>query len=110
MLHSFSISGARRGRTSAVARERRATPRFDSGLASEYLNHFNEIIMMLELLPEMPELLPSILAWRPQTYRDFFAAADSGRNSKVLHSYDTMDPIVRRAFEAVVGGLDKLAM
>ena len=26
-------------------------------LATDYLNHFNEIVMLLEMVPEMPEML-----------------------------------------------------
>jgi hypothetical protein len=33
-----------------------------SGLANDYLNLFNELVMMLEQIPQMPELLQDLLA------------------------------------------------
>ncbi|MGB7246524.1 MAG: hypothetical protein WBC64_07610, partial [Methylovirgula sp.] len=44
-----------------------------SGLANDYLNLFNEIVMMIEQLPAMPELIDDILQWRPVTYQAYFA-------------------------------------
>src|ERR1700686_5113082 len=43
-----------------------------SGLANDYLNLFNEIVMVIEQLPEMPELIDDLLAWRPTTYIEYF--------------------------------------
>src|SRR5262249_29185455 len=36
-----------------------------TGLATDYLNHFNEAIMMLELAPQVPECIDDFCAWRP---------------------------------------------
>ena len=42
-----------------------------SGLANDYLNLFNELVMMLEQIPQMPELLQDLLAWKPVSYTPF---------------------------------------
>ena len=42
-------------------------------LATDYLSHFNEIVMTLEMIPYMPELLEEAQAWRPKGYREHFA-------------------------------------
>ena len=34
-------------------------------LATDYLNHFNEIIMILDMIPMMPECLDDAKAWAP---------------------------------------------
>ena len=39
-----------------------------TGLATDYLNHFNEAIMMLELAMQMPERIDDFCAWRPLSY------------------------------------------
>ena len=44
-----------------------------TGLATDFLNHFNEAIMLLEVLPMAPECKADILAWRPMSYREHFA-------------------------------------
>ena len=40
-----------------------------TGLATDYLNHFNEAIMLLEMLPVAPDCKEDFLAWRPMSYR-----------------------------------------
>jgi hypothetical protein len=41
-------------------------------LATDYLNHFNEIIMLLEMVPVMPECLDDAKAWAPKSYEAHF--------------------------------------
>ena len=40
-----------------------------TGLASDYLNHFNEAIMLLEMLASCPECVDDFRAWKPMSYR-----------------------------------------
>ena len=40
-----------------------------TGLATDYLNHFNEAIMLLEMLSSCPECRADFLGWRPTSYR-----------------------------------------
>src|SRR3546814_18942703 len=41
-------------------------------LATDYLNHFNEIIMLLEMVPSMPECYRDAVEWRPKSYAQPF--------------------------------------
>lgn len=42
-----------------------------SGIANDYLNHFNEVLLLIENLPTLlPEMLDELLEWRPVTYRE----------------------------------------
>ena len=34
-----------------------------TGLATDYLNHFNEAIMLLDMIPDMPECAEDFLTW-----------------------------------------------
>jgi hypothetical protein len=36
-----------------------------SGLATDYLNHFNEAIMLLEMIPDMPDCVEDFLIGGP---------------------------------------------
>ena len=45
-------------------------------LATDYLNHFNEIVMLLELVPDLPDCLEDAKEWRPKSYAEHFR--DSG--------------------------------
>ena len=44
----------------------------DTLLATDYLNHFNEIVMLLELVADMPDCLEDALEWQPKSYEDHF--------------------------------------
>jgi len=73
-----------------------------TGLASDYLNHFNEAIMLLELVPNAPECKEDFLAWRPMSYREHFAASNFKHRDLAIAAYAIADPAFRRQ-------LDKLA-
>lgn len=36
-------------------------------LATDYLNHFNEIVMLLEMIPDMPDILEDAKEWQPKS-------------------------------------------
>jgi len=46
-----------------------------TGLATDYLNHCNEAIMLLEMQPSAPEFRKDFLRWRPVSYREHFAGS-----------------------------------
>jgi hypothetical protein len=81
-----------------------------SGLANDYLNLFNEIVMLIEQLPAMPELIEDILRWRPVTYQDYFALSVLPGRTSALDAYATLDGNFRRDFEIVVADLDRRAV
>lgn len=43
-----------------------------TGLATDYLNHFNEVVMLLEMLPAMPDCAADVLEWEPADYESHF--------------------------------------
>jgi hypothetical protein len=50
-------------------------------LATDYLNHFHELVMMLEAVPaDGHEFAQDMLAWRPLTYEEHFS--ESGFHDK----------------------------
>jgi hypothetical protein len=81
-----------------------------SGLANDYLNLFNEIVMLIEQLPTMPELIEDILQWRPVTYQDYFAKSVLPGRTSALEAYAALDGNFRRDFEDVVSDLDRRAV
>jgi hypothetical protein len=66
-----------------------------TGLATDYLNHFNQAIMMLELLPQMPDCLEDLLGWQPRSYPEHFAASNFSDRELAIAAYDIAEPIVR---------------
>lgn len=81
-----------------------------SGLANDYLNLFNEIVMLIEQLPVMPELIDDILRWRPVSYQSYFSKSVLPGRASALEAYAALDAGFRRDFEAVVADLDRRAV
>lgn len=78
----------------------------DTLLATDYLNHFNEIIMLLGLVADMPECLEDALAWSPKPYEDHFS--DSGFQDKALAilAYENAPRRYREPFDQLVTQMD----
>lgn len=81
-----------------------------SGLANDYLNLFNELVMILEQLPQMPELIEDLLLWRPVSYRDYFLKSRLAGSRSALEAYDRVNPSFKRRFETMVQELDVVAV
>ena len=74
-----------------------------TGLATDYLNHFNEAIMLLEMAGDCPECMDDFLAWRPMSYREHFAASRLTDRQAAIAAYDGADADVRRCLETLAG-------
>lgn len=81
-----------------------------SGLANDYLNLFNEIVMLIEQLPMMPELIDDILAWHPVSYNQYFTQSHLPERQIALANYAALDASFRAKFEAIVAELDSKAV
>ena len=58
-----------------------------TGLATDYLNHFNEAIMLLEMIPDMPECAEDFLTWTPLSYAEHFWASNfKARDLAIVHT------------------------
>jgi len=68
-------------------------------LATDYLNHFNEAIMLLELFVSDPSCRDDLLAWHPKTYREHFATSRFKDRQVALAAYDAADPVARKDLE-----------
>ncbi|MCC2096566.1 MAG: hypothetical protein KDJ29_06720 [Hyphomicrobiales bacterium] len=80
-----------------------------SGIANDYLNLFNEIVMLIEQLPTMPELIDDIKAWKPTSYEDYFIHSPLPGRESAIEAYQRLDMAFRREFEQVVAELDQQA-
>ena len=81
-----------------------------TGLANDYLNVYNEILLLLEFLPSMPEMTDDALAWRPRGYCEYFEQSSIPGARDALHAYDKLDPGVRAHFEAILARLTEIAL
>lgn len=82
-----------------------------SGIANDYLNHFNEILLLIENLPALlPEMIDELLAWRPVSYRQYFTNSPLPGSAATLEIYDSLDEEFRTDFETMVMMLDKIIL
>ena len=111
MSHSNPESVSQDAENAAGATEARAKALVNptSGLANDYLNIFNELVMLVEQLPDIPEFAEDIFAWRPRSYQDYFAASILPGSASALEAYDRLDLRFRKEFEALVHDLDRIA-
>ena len=72
-----------------------------TGLATDYLNHFNEAIMLLEMIPDMPECAEDFLAWCPLSYCEHFMASNFKARDLAISAYESADPDIRAEFEQI---------
>src|SRR5215468_3375118 len=70
-----------------------------TGLATDYLNHFNEAIMLLEMIPDMPECSEDFLQWSPLSYAEHFTASNFKARDLAISAYESADPDVRAEFD-----------
>jgi hypothetical protein len=70
-----------------------------TGLATDYLNHFNEAIMLLEMIPDMPECAEDFLQWQPLSYAEHFTASNFKARDLAISAYDSADPDIRAEFD-----------
>jgi hypothetical protein len=70
-----------------------------TGLATDYLNHFNEAIMLLEMIPDVPECATDFLEWRPLSYAEHFIASSFSARDLAIAAYEEADPEIRAEFD-----------
>jgi hypothetical protein len=80
-----------------------------SGLANDYLNIYNEVVMLIEALPTMPEAIEDIQAWRPVTYQEYFSKSILPGSQNALDAYARLDSAFKKEFDDVLAELDRCA-
>jgi hypothetical protein len=72
-----------------------------TGLATDYLNHFNEAIMLLEMMESCPECGDDFRTWRPMSYREHFAQPHYKHRAVAIAAYDEADPTARQYLDTL---------
>jgi hypothetical protein len=79
-----------------------------TGLATDYLNHFNEAIMLLEMIPDMPECAEDFLGWNPLSYREHFTASNLKARDLAVAAYDSADASIRAEFDNITSAMTSI--
>jgi hypothetical protein len=93
-----------------AARLARANINPVTGLATDYLNHFNEAIMLLEMLSAMPDCIDDIQAWRPMTYPEHFAASHFKDRDLAIAAYQTTNPAARSRLDELAQTMNAILL
>ncbi|MEH6403138.1 MAG: hypothetical protein V7750_07185 [Sneathiella sp.] len=76
-------------------------------LATDYLNHFNEALMLAELVIDMPDMLEDFTNWSPRHYKDHFRASGIADKELAIKAYDVSPQEYRAPFDGTVAKLNK---
>lgn len=73
-----------------------------TGLATDYLNHFNEVMMLMEMLPDMPDCAEDVLDWAPADYAEHFTNSTFKDKDLAVLAYQAAPRHVRAHLVTVV--------
>ena len=76
-------------------------------LATDYLNHYNEVIMLFEMLPDMPDCLEDVEEWQPRSYVEHFQNSGFQGKALAIAAYRHTPASLRAHFESICAELDK---
>ena len=79
-----------------------------TGLATDYLNHFNEAIMLLELIPDMPDCYELFLEWQPLSYAEHFIKSNFKGRDLAIAAYEAARPAIRSDFDTLVAKMTQI--
>jgi hypothetical protein len=102
LLHAGLDESAR----AAMLRAANINPR--TGLATDYLNHFNEAVMLLEMIPDIPECAEDFLAWTPLSYADHFCASNFKDRDLAIEAYESAEARVRTEFDQLTSSMTSI--
>ncbi len=81
-----------------------------SGIANDYLNQYNEILLLVENLPVLiPEMVDELLSWKPKNYKEYFETSPLPGGDIAIKIYQSLNPNFRQLFEAHIQSINAFA-
>lgn len=81
-----------------------------SGIANDFLNQYNEVLLLVENLPVLlPEMVEELLAWKSKTYTEYFTSSPLPGGDLAIRIYNTLDLGFRNKFEYQISKINKIA-
>lgn len=77
-------------------------------LSTDYLNHFNELVMLLEMAADMPEMFDEVKEWQPKSYQEHFQDSAFTHKDLAVMAYEHSPPDYRRPFDQTITAIDSL--
>jgi len=79
-------------------------------LATDYINHFNEVHMLMDMLPSMPDCIEDIREWGPKSYQEHFQDSVFAAKDLAINAYAYSPDEYRLPFEETVAEMDNLIL
>lgn len=79
-------------------------------LATDYLNHFNEVIMLIDMVADLPDCIEDIAAWAPKTYQEHFRDSSFSSKELAIAAYEQAPLNYREPLERLIGQLNALIL
>ncbi|GEO80586.1 hypothetical protein [Pararhodospirillum oryzae] len=79
-------------------------------LATDYLNHFNEIIMLLDMVPDMPEIIEDCRSWAPKSYVDHFRDSVFSDKDLAIEAFLQAPARFKDPFNETIAHMNHLAL
>jgi hypothetical protein len=79
-------------------------------LATDYLNHFNEIVMLLEMIPDMPDILEEAKEWQPKSYAQHFIDSGLSDSKITITAYENAPAEFREPFDETIARMDAVVI
>lgn len=77
-------------------------------LATDYLNHFNEVIMLLDMIVDMPDLIEELRAWQPKDYITHFKDSGLSDQDLIIEAYKAATTEDRNTLLAITKEMESI--
>ncbi len=85
---------------------RAANISLDTLLATDFLNHYNEVAMLIDFLGSDDEISEEVLSWKPENYVDHFRHSGFRDKELAIEAYCQADSGIISRFEKACHALD----
>lgn len=75
-------------------------------LSTDYLNHYNELVMMLEMVSDMPDMLEEVETWEPKTYQQHFRDSAFQHKDLAVWAYEHAPDEYREPMDDCIARMD----
>jgi len=75
-------------------------------LSTDYCNHLNEVVMMIGMVADMPEMLNEVQGWKPKSYQEHFETSGLSIGPLAIEAYDNCEAKYRNAFDRDVAAFN----
>lgn len=80
-------------------------------LATDYLNHFNEMVMSLDMLLDMPEMMEEARTWKPKSYETHFKDSVFPEKDLAVWAFEQAPLAFRKPFDKLIAAMnDQVAL